>query len=116
MIRRLRIKFVCINMAIATGMLCVILGMVLHFTGEGLAAESLRGMQAAALEPMGPGQRRPGELRIPCFTLQLGPHGELIAKGSSYDLTDEAFLRQVLDAALATGEPAGLLREAVHLF
>ena len=112
MIRRLRIKFVCINMAIATGMLCVILGMVLHFTGEGLAAESLRGMQAAALEPMGPGQRRPGELRIPCFTLQLGPHGELIAKGSSYDLTDEAFLRQVLDAALATGEPAGLLREA----
>ncbi len=110
MIRRLRIKFVCINMAIATGMLCVILGMVLHFTGEGLAAESLRGMQAAALEPMGPGQRRPGELRIPCFTLQLGPHGELVAKGSSYDLSDEAFLRQVLDAALATGETSGLLQ------
>ena len=111
MIRRLRIKFVCINMAIATGMLCVILGMVLHFTGEGLAAESLRGMQAAALEPMGPGQRRPGEWHIPCFTLQLGPHGELVAKGSSYDLTDEAFLRHALDAALAMGEPSGLLRE-----
>ena len=39
----------------------------------------------------------PGELgedvRLPFFTLQLGPHGELLdASGGYYDLSDDAFL------------------------
>ena len=44
MIRRLRVKFVCVNMAIALGMLCAIFATVLHFTRLSLASESLRAM------------------------------------------------------------------------
>lgn len=115
MIRRLRIKFVCVNMALVTAMLCAILAVVLHTTRAGLAAESMRAMQTAALEP--PEANRPhsgpgGGPRIRCFTLQRGPDGSLLASGDLFgpsDPPDEAWLRQVLEAALAEGEPSGLL-------
>ena len=110
MIRRLRVKFVCVNMAIALGMLCAIFATVLHFTRLSLASESLRAMEEAAVEPMG--LRRPGEARLPCFTLRLGHRGELVAAGDGfYDLSDEAYLRRVLAAALETGQPSGVLEE-----
>lgn len=110
MIRRLRVKFVCVNMAIALGMLCAIFATVLHFTRLSLASESLRSMEEAAVEPMG--LRRPGEARLPCFTLRLGYRGELVAAGDGfYDLSDEAYLRRVLAAALETGQPSGVLEE-----
>ena len=41
MIRRLRIKFVCINMLIVTLMLCAIFCTVLYFTKENLEEESI---------------------------------------------------------------------------
>lgn len=74
MIRRLRIKFVCINMVLVTAMLWAILAVVLHSTQAGLASESMRAMEAAVL----PGPQRPaGPGWGPrCFTLELGPGGE----------------------------------------
>lgn len=112
MIRRLRIQFVCAIMAVTAALLCVLFGTVLHFTRAGLEAESLRAMRAAALEPPGlvrPGQR-PGEARLPCFTLQLGPRGELIVSGDGYyDLTEEALLREILSEVLAAGTETGVL-------
>lgn len=116
MIRRLRIKFVCVNMALVTAMLCAILAVVLHTTRAGLAAESMRAMEAAAVDP--PGAGRPGAPgggpRIRCFTLQRGPDGSLLASGDlpdNGDPPDEAWLRQVLEAALERGVPSGLLED-----
>ena len=48
MIRRLRLKFICINMTIVTAMLCVIFGLVIHFTTEGVIAQNIRVMQEIA--------------------------------------------------------------------
>ena len=114
MLKRLRIKFICINMLIVTAMLCVIFGMVFHFTRQNLEAESLRMMQALAAEPLR--RRRPdsrlGEVRLPYFVLELGQRGELIAAdGGYYDLSDENDLREILEAALETREPAATLAE-----
>ena len=52
MIRKLRIKFICINMAIVTLMLCVIFGLIFHFTSSNLEEESAGLLQAVALEPV----------------------------------------------------------------
>ncbi len=67
MIKRLRIKFVCINMTIVTIMLCVIFGTVLHFTSLNLEKESLDMMRAVAREPHRPGVPGPGSpgVRMP---------------------------------------------------
>lgn len=107
MIRRLRVKFVCINMSIVAVMLCVIFATVLHFTQENLEAESLRVLQAVAMNPMGP--RRPGELSLPYFIIQTNPWGEPVSASGSYDLSDQDFLLEAAEAALAAREQAGVL-------
>ncbi len=107
MIRRLRIKFVCINMVLVTAMLWAILAVVLHSTQAGLASESMRAMEAAVL----PGPQRPaGPGWGPrCFTLEPGPGGELSASPGADSFGGEAWLRQVWEAV--RGRQEGLLEE-----
>ena len=93
MIKRLRLKFIVINMGIATILLSAILGLVFYFTSANLETESIRMMERIASQPFQ--MNAPGELgedvRLPFFTLQLGPHGELLdASGGYYDLSDAA--------------------------
>ena len=114
MIKKLRMKFVAVNMAIATVMLCVILGMVYSFTSGGLERESLNMMYNIASHPIGLGTPDiPGEdVRLPYFKIQLGPSGELItAGGGYYDLTDHDFLENLIDTALKSPQNFGVLKE-----
>ena len=114
MLRRLRLRFILINMSIVTVMLCVIFGTVYHFTKVNLQAESLRMMQAIAQQPFqlgAPGQAVP-EVRLPYFTLQLGERGDLVAAGGGYyDLSDEQFLRELAAVAVQARTGSGVLEE-----
>lgn len=114
MLRRLRLKFVCINMLIVTVMLCGIFGTVLSFTARNLEIESLRTMEAIAARPMGaeaPDEPRE-EVRLPYFCLVIDQEGQLTVSGGGYfDLSDEDFLQEVLDAALATHDHTGVLKD-----
>lgn len=114
MIRRLRFKFVFVNMSIVLLLLCVIFGLIFYFTGANLERESIRMMQSIASQPVQLGT--PGELdeqvRLPFFTLQLGPHGEVLSTGGGYyDLSDDAFLDQLIDMTFASPKRLGVLRE-----
>lgn len=83
MIRKLRWKFVMINMSIVTIMLCVILGLVYHFTKKNVEANSINMMQNIANRPFGmdvPGERKE-EVRLPYFMLQVEPDGDIEAAG-----------------------------------
>lgn len=99
MLRRLRIKFVCINMLIVTVMLSGIFGTVLFFTAKNMEAESVRMMHAIATRPQemeAPDEFRE-EIRLPYFTLQIDQDGHLsVAAGGYFDLSDEEYLREVL--------------------
>ncbi len=106
MIKRLRVKFVCITMALLMIMLLVIFGLVYQFTARGLESDSLSDLQSATAEMPG----RPGKTAQPVFTLQEGPHGELMAFGSDYyDLQDEQWIREVFQTAREQGDPKGIL-------
>lgn len=114
MLKQLRIKFICINMLIVTVMLSVIFGMVFHFTRQNLESESLRMMRAVAGDSFRTG--RPGQppegVRLPYFTLEMGQGGELIAAGGGYyDLSDEEFLREILEATMETRTNTGILAQ-----
>lgn len=114
MLRRLRIKFICINMTIVTVMLCVMFGLVFHITRQNLEMQSLQMMHTIAAEPFRPGRpnERPEQVRLPYFTLEFGPHGELIADGGGYyDLSDEEFLQELTHAVNASGGQTGVLSE-----
>lgn len=114
MLKRLRIKFVAVIMVIVTVMLCLIFGMVYFFTKSNMEAESINMMQAVAVNPFQPG--RPDypsdEIRLPYFMLQIGRNGELVtAGGGYYDLSDEDFLRALMDAAFAQRGQTGIIEE-----
>lgn len=112
MIKRLRVKFVCINMVIVTAMLCVIFGLVLHFTSRSMERDSVEMMHAVAMNPQppgAPGKWGPGT-QLPHFTLQLSPGGEWLVSGSgNYDLTDTAMLSELIE--LSSSEKSGVLKE-----
>ena len=112
MIRRLRIKFVCINMAIVTAMLCITFGLVLHFTRAGMERDSIEMMQSVAASPHKPGipgKRGPG-LPMPHFTLQMTEGGEWIVSNSgNYALTDPNLLNELVE--LSSEKQSGVLRE-----
>ena len=115
MLKRLRLKFVCISMALVTLLLGVLLGLVLHQTRAGLERESLRMMEAALHPPEGgmrPGARPDkGPVRLPFFTLVLEKDGAVRAEGESavYDLTDGTLVQELAGAALASDRPSGML-------
>ena len=112
MLRRLRVKFVCVNMLIVTVMLCAIFGTVLFFTARNLEMESIRTMEAIAVRPAD--AETPDapwkEVRLPYFSLEIDREGQLTAAGGGYfDLSDQGYLQQVLDAALDTNAHTGVL-------
>lgn len=115
MIKRLRVKFVCINMVIVTLMLLVIFGMVLHFTRDNLEEQSLRTMQT--LMDSNPSQLwRPGEVlgevQLPFFLVSINRSGELTAaSGGYYDLSDKDAILEIILLAVETGGETGLLSQ-----
>ena len=114
MIKKLRIKFVVINMAMMTVMLCVIFGMLYNFTKNSLVSESVSMMKTIASNPFQTG--RPGEypsdLQLPYFSLQIGPRGELLSTGGGYyDLSDMEFLGELIADTLGSGQETGVIEE-----
>lgn len=114
MIRRLRFKFVLVNMGIVTLMLCVIFGLVFYFTSANLERESIRMMESIAEQPfqLSVPSEMGEDVRLPFFALQLGPRGELVATGGGYyDLSDDDFLHRLIDAAYTSPRNLGVLEE-----
>ena len=114
MLKRLRVKFVCILMTVVVGMLCVIFGLIIHFSSLAMEEQSLRLMQAVSSYPAQLG--RPGDgyqsehVRLPFFLVQFNRNGELTAvSGGFYDLPDEAQIQQIAQTAFASQDQVGIL-------
>ena len=115
MIKKLRIKFVCIVMAIAMLMVGGILGVVIHFTGTSMEMQSISMMRtivAAPFQQGAPGKPMDDEVRLPFFTVQISSRGELITAGGGYfDLTDREYLQQIVNLVLSADQESGELKE-----
>lgn len=112
MIKKLRIKFVCVIMLIAALMLAVILGCVIHFTKENLEMNSISTMQANVSVPPkweDPGSQ-PEKMRLPYFSVELGKNGEIIGMDSRYfDLSKRDDIQQIVEAAQKSDQEIGVL-------
>ncbi|MGM9525031.1 MAG: sensor histidine kinase [Peptococcaceae bacterium] len=114
MIKKLRLKFIFINMSIVTIMFCVILGLVFYFTKTNLETESITMMQNIAAQPfqLGTPNAPIEDIRLPYFTIQLGLSGELVATGGGYyDLSDAEFLNSLISMTGAYTRPFGVIEE-----
>ena len=115
MIKKLRIKFISIVMAVAMLLVGGILGTVIYFTAQNMQTQSLSMMRAVASSPfqqMGPGQFGGDQVRLPFFTVQISSHGRLIsASGGYYDLSDREQLQELVDEALDEDGEYGRLED-----
>ncbi len=117
MIKKLRLKFVLVNMSIVTIMLAVIFGLVLYFTKTNMEKESIRMMQSVPImpvQPVPPGhpQDFPGEINPSLFMIFKTPDGVLKAEGSNiYDLSDEALITELFETTVNSEEKTGVIDE-----
>ena len=114
MLRRLRLKFICVIMTIVTLMLCVILGLIFHFTKVELETEHIQMMQTVAMSPVI--TNRPDILqdqgRLPFFVLEVDNQGRLKeAFGNFFDLSDPDLLHDLVQASLSSDASVGTLKE-----
>ncbi len=115
MIKKLRIKFVCVIMVIVMLMLGGILGVVIHFTGQNMEMQSINMMRTIAAAPFQQGSLgKPSndEVRLPFFTVQISSRGELItASGGYFDLSNREYLQEIINDALLSRRETGELEE-----
>lgn len=116
MLKKLRGKFVLVNMAIVVGMLIVIFSLVYQITSMNLENESTNMLHAAAQSATRPGTHtRPEGVQLPYFTLRVSNWGVVTAAGvSHFDLGDEAFMQALLEQVLASEQTVGMIH-AYHL-
>lgn len=114
MIKKLRIKFICINMLIVAVMLSLMLGTVMFFSRQNVEERSYEIMRRLS---GGPGERpRPDnsdvERRIPMFSVRTDENGEIRTEGGEfYDLSDEDSLRTLIGLVEEAGSTEGELEE-----
>ncbi|MCQ2557741.1 MAG: HAMP domain-containing histidine kinase [Oscillospiraceae bacterium] len=102
MLKRLRLKFILINMTIVTIMLSLIFGLLYFSTSRGLERNSTQMMQRIARSPMqmAPPNRQEKEINLPYFSITVTPEGKNIETGGSFfDLSDSELLTELLSAA-----------------
>lgn len=97
------------TMAIFTALLCVIFGLVIHFTGQTLQTDSIRALRQAAQESIQPGI--PGQLRQPCFLVRVTPWSQSIQNTGGFDLSDTQMLTDIMSQAAASEAELGVLEE-----
>lgn len=114
MIRRLRIKFVAINMSIVTVMLIAIFAMFFCTTKQNLEQQNIVLLQNMSRNPqvfMQPGP--PVEkIGVPIFIISKDSNGNIRAEGSGYyDLSDEDILLELLEIASEDDAVYGRIEE-----
>lgn len=114
MLKKLKLKFILINLSIVSIMLVMIFGMVYHFTAKNLETESISMMRSIAVNPfaVSPPDDSSSDLKLPFFVLQLDFNGKLVsASGGYYDLTDQQFLDTLIRETTQTEQETGILKE-----
>ena len=112
MLKKLRVRFVCINMVIVLVMLSIILGAVLHTTRNNLVRQSENMMRSVADDPLQLNWPGGSSSRLPYFTVRLTPGGDVRVTGNSYyDIEDAELLTALLTTALSSEEDMGQIPE-----
>lgn len=111
MIRRLRIKFICIIMSMVTVMLLVIFGMVLHFTQDDLEKQSVDMLQSIMDGRLPPDWKNgpPRGIRFPWFRVIWNPEGERFVESNGYDKQLEESLQEIISVAREKTRQEGIL-------
>ncbi len=122
MIRKLQFKFILINMLLITIVLATTFIAVYVSTQQRLVNESMSILHRTIMEEKhgeppqneirGP-EKNPGFMPIPTFTVSLDAEENIIeAKGTSFDLSDESAVNDIVQTCLESGKDTGVIAGA----
>ena len=114
MLKKLRLKFILINMTIVTIMLGVIFGLLYYSTSRNLERESMQMMESVAMNPMPqkPPNQHHDEVRLPYFSVMINRAGEAVEIGGGFfDMSDKEYLQELLQVTYDTHTSSGVLKE-----
>lgn len=111
MLKKLRRKFVAVNMVIVAAMLLVILLMLYNFTKADLERQCRDALQTLTQNVrQGGWENENKNIQLPWFMIRIGFLGDAVVSGSThYDISDEAFLQELAKAVFAEKKPEGVL-------
>lgn len=112
MIKKLRRKFIVINMLIISVILLISLGILCYSTGRDLKKKSINMMENIIINPfkLKVIEEHSDEVRLPYFAVLLDSQNEVDdIIGGYYDLSDVAFLEEVVQGIVNSGEGIGEL-------
>ncbi len=114
MIKRLRRKFIIVNMAIVTVMLAVIFGLILFFTKSNMERESIQMLRSVSMMPLQPDmpENLPEKASPSVFTIFQTKENELIASESDVlNLSDKEILSELFETASKAESQTGIIEE-----
>lgn len=111
MLKKLRLRFIGINMAIVAGMLLIIFGLVFHFTQADLETKS-----DTMLQTLTQNVRETGNIgrniQLPYFVLQINTWGEVTASGyTHYDISDRDFVQELIQYVYTADKNVGIIEK-----
>lgn len=111
MLKRLRIQFIAIIMALLTLLLGSVIGLIYHFTRQSLVKGEPRHDGLARRQPRSswPGlDEASNRVNLPYCMLQVNKYGEILAtNGGYYDLSDEDFLQELIAVTYSSTDMQG---------
>lgn len=114
MLKKLRVKFVLINMGIVAAMLVIIFSLVFHFTKSDLDKQSYATLQSLCRSVQQPGGMiRPGDdVQLPYFVVQISIHGDVVASGNTYlNLSDEGLVQELIQTVYTADSASGYIEQ-----
>lgn len=111
MIKKLKWKFVCINMLTVSTVLLAICVAVLLTSRESLRRNSMEVLQRVITMDNAPNLSDRGGVQIPYFTIRIFSGTAYLSGGSYYEFESQQELQDILSACLAEGSDSGMLEE-----
>ncbi len=114
MLKKLRVKLICVLMSVITVVLCATIGLIVFSTRNNLQAESLRILQTVSAPGflLEPAFGKADQLNTPFFILQQVRAGEVVAYGTGlYGLSDEDSMQDIWKQATNLPADSGVLHD-----
>lgn len=115
MIKKLRVRFICVTMLIVTGVIVLALGILTEYMQKSLVKDQYAMLHRIAEDPgkkVSPGINEAKGFHLPFFILEYTADGRLIAFGdNSFDLTNEAELKELYELGCGAEESEGVLKD-----
>ena len=112
MIRKLKWKFVCINMLTVSALLLAVCLSVLLTSRQSLRRESMEVLERVITMDIAPTlSSGDSSVQIPYFTIRIFSGTAYLSGGSYYEFESQQELQDILNACLAEGNESGVLEQ-----